>query len=69
MNMAMYSTNRAKPRITAGQDGPARGDRGMTDYFDMRNQPNKAKVAGGRLVMMMASGENTRRAPKSDILR
>jgi len=68
--MAMYSPNRAKPSITAGQDGPSRGDRGMTDYFDVRNQPNKARVNDSRLVMMSnAGGQHARRAPKVDILR
>lgn len=67
--MAMYSPNRAKPRNPAGQDATSR-DRGMTDYFDMRQQPNKAKVQGGRLVMAMNSaGSHARRAPKVDILR
>lgn len=68
--MPMYSPNRAAPSIPAGQDGPARGDRGMTDYFDMRRQPNKARVNDSRLIMMRnAGGQHARRAPKVDILR
>lgn len=52
-----------------GQDATTR-DRGMSQYFDMRNQPNKAKVQDGRQVMMEnASGQHARRAPKVDILR
>lgn len=67
--MAMYSTHNAKPMNRPGQDATTK-DRGMSDYFDMRQQPNKAKVQGGRLVMMSnAPGQHARRAPKSDILR
>jgi hypothetical protein len=67
--MPMYSANSAKPSNGAGQDASTR-NRGMSDYFDVRNQPNKAKVQGSRLVMMQnAAGLHTRRAPKVDILR
>ncbi len=67
--MAMQSTNRARPANRAGQDSTTR-DRGMSDYFDMRKQPNKARVTDGRLVMMQnAEGMHSRRAPKVDILR
>tara|TARA_B100000965_G_scaffold406836_1_gene449399 strand:+ start:19071 stop:19274 length:204 start_codon:yes stop_codon:yes gene_type:complete len=67
--MPLYSANNAKPSNRAGQDATTR-DRGMTDYFDMRKQPNKAKVQDGRLVMMQnAAGQHARRAPKVDILR
>lgn len=67
--MPMYSANNAQPSNRPGQDATTR-DRGMSDYFDMRNQPNKAKVEGSRLVMMQnAPGQHARRAPKVDILR
>lgn len=67
--MAMYSANNARPMNRPGQDSTTR-DRGMSDYFDMRKQPNKAKVQDGRLVMMQnAPGQHARRAPKVDILR
>jgi hypothetical protein len=41
--MAMSKTHNAKPMNQPGQDATTR-DRGMSQYFDMRNQPNKAKV-------------------------
>ena len=67
--MPMYATHNARPSTPAGQDSSTR-DRGMSDYFDMRKQPNKAKVTDGRLVMMRnAEGQHARRAPKVDILR
>ena len=67
--MPMYVSHNAQPKNRPGQDATTK-DRGMTDYFDMRNQPNKAKVEGSRLVMMQnAPGQHTRRAPKVDILR
>lgn len=67
--MPMYVSHNAQPKNRPGQDATTK-DRGMTDYFDMRNQPNKAKVEGSRLVMMQnAPGQHVRRAPKVDILR
>jgi hypothetical protein len=49
--MAMSKTHNAKPMNRPGQDATTK-DRGMSQYFDMRNQPNKAKVQDGRQVMM-----------------
>lgn len=66
--MAMYSPNRANPSVRPGQDASSK-NRGMTDYFDMRNQPNKARVDGRLQMMMNAGGHHARRAPKVDILR
>ena len=67
--MPMYVSHNAQPKNRPGQDATTK-DRGMTDYFDMRNQPNKAKVEGSRLTMMQnAPGQHARRAPKVDILR
>lgn len=67
--MAMSKTHNAKPMNQPGQDATTK-DRGMSQYFDMRNQPNKAKVQDGRQVMMEnAPGQHARRAPKVDILR
>jgi len=66
--MAMYSPNRSNPSVRPGQDGSSR-DRGMSDYFDMREQPNKARVDGRLQMMMNEAGHHARRAPKVDILR
>lgn len=66
--MAMSKSNQAKPSVQAGTN-PTTRDRGMIAY-GVAPMQNKAVVSGSRMEMMMnASGQHSRRAPKKDILR